>query len=397
MARYELYDPASEAKKDGRLRRFCAWLCLPFRRGSDSYIEQDVKIEMSPSPSPPVQEVKLVPKHPLPQHPFNNPSSTLYQAHEEKLVEEVGQPRGRYREARPQHPASYTIPPQSQPISNDQVDFVRKSSLSVTRGEVESPTYDAPQPDGKRRSHSKTDKNKDLPGVLRAEPPRLTNENLEWHERRHSAGSRAIDNIRGVPTSYLIDSIPDAPNLHIRRWSNDSRRSVRPDMRSQIPGNEQRGRGQYDPRHMRSSFDGHQGSHSRQSSGTRKSPQNTRSRQSSATRQTHPSAQPSQSSATWHTAPASPPRQEQDNYGGNLPSRRGIVPLRDDSDRVLVHSRSRGYKIVRNLLSLDGLRDGAQPRHAKSLEEIAAEERRSNQEFASQYSCSLLSLFVGVE
>jgi hypothetical protein len=30
------------------------------------------------------------------------------------------------------------------------------------------------------------------------------------------------------------------------------------------------------------------------------------------------------------------------------------------------------------------------------LEEIAAEERRSNQEFASQYSCSLLSLFVGV-
>jgi hypothetical protein len=75
--------------------------------------------------------------------------------------------------------------------------------------------------------------------------------------------------------------------------------------------------------------------------------------------------------------------------GGSLPSRTQVVPLRDDSERVLVHSKSRGFKVVRNLLSLDKLRN-TQPRHVNSLEDIAAEQERSEQEFASQFFHSSL-------
>jgi hypothetical protein len=370
MARFEIYTP-EETKKEDRLQCFYRWICIPFCRRSHSYIEPIHKVVSSPTP--PIEMIHLRPDHPL-----EDPSSSLYQTHENKILvhqkqepEETHQPRCRYRETRPQHPASHIMCQRNPPTCTEQVVSEQRSSVLVMREEVDSPTYDAPQVNGKRRSRSKTEKNKDLPGVLRAEPPPLTKEFLESNERRHSSGSRLLDNTPDAPTgNYLIDKIPDAPTLRIRRLSNDSRASVRTDARSQFAGNDQRVRAQSNTRQQRNS-DGWQASNSRQSSATRKAHSNSHSRQSSATRQ---------------TAQVSLPRYM---YGGSLPSRTKVVPLRDDSERVLVHSKSRGFKVVRNLLSLDKLRN-TQPRHVNSLEDIAAEQERSEQEFASQYfHCSL--------
>jgi hypothetical protein len=351
MARFEIYTP-EETKKEGGLQCFSRWICIPFCRRSHSYIEPIHKVVSSPTP--PMEMIYLRPDHPL-----EDPSSSLYQTHEIKPLvhqnqepEETHQPRCRYRETRPQHPASHTV--------------CQRNPILVTREGDESPTYDAPQVNGKRRSRSKTEKNKDLPGVLRAEPPPLTREFLESNERRHSSSSRVFDDTPDPPTGdYLIDRIPDAPTLRIRRGSNDSRASVRPDARSQFARHDQRVRGQSSTRQRRNT-DGCQTSRSRQSSATRQAHSNSHSRQSSATRQ---------------TAQASLPRYMR---GGSLPSRTQVVPLRDDSERVLVHSKSRGFKVVRNLLSLDKLRN-TQPRHVNSLEDIAAEQERSEQEFASQF------------
>ena len=70
------------------------------------------------------------------------------------------------------------------------------------------------------------------------------------------------------------------------------------------------------------------------------------------------------------------------------PSDAKIVPLRGNSGKVLVHSNSRGYKIVRNLVSLNGLRDvvreqNNEPRHVASLERMAEEDRQASQELFS--------------
>jgi hypothetical protein len=375
MARFEIYTP-EETKKEGRLQRFYRWICIPFRRRAHSYIEPIHKVVSSPTP--PIELVNLRPYHPL-----EDPSSSLYQTqeseppvHRNQEPEETHQPRGRYREARPQHPASHALNQQTPPKCTEQVVSEQRPSIPATREGVESPTYDAPQVNGKRRSRSKTEKNKDLPGVLRAEPPPLTREFLESNERRHSGGSWLIDNVADAPTSnYLIDNIPGAPALRVRRWSNDSRTSVRPDAWAQFARDDQRVRGHSNSRQRRNS-DRYRNPHSRQSS---------------ATRQAHPNSHSRQSSADRQSARASLPRYM---HGGSLPSRAKVVPLRDDSERVLVHSKSRGFKVVRNLLSLDKLKD--QPRHMNSLEEIAAEKQRSEQEFASKYSRSSLLLMGSV-
>jgi hypothetical protein len=350
MARADIY--GGETKKEGKLKRFYRWICIPFRRRSNSYIE--------PSPS-----VSVDVGEDLPQPHFTNITGPYETACKNKPIvhhyeepEDARYTRGRYRYTRPLHPASH--PPSQRPSTHENhVTFVAAQNYGfLSRDETQSPVYDAPHPNSGKRSRSRTEKNGDLPSSLRVQPPPLTKASLEMNERRNSASSYR-----------LVDNIPDPPALQVRRWSNSSRGSIHTDVRSQHSRTDQRVRGDSNTRRPRSSFDGFQYPQVRRSSATRETPRG--------------------------------PRPHRPATGGSLPTRPNIVPLRDDRERVLVHSKSRGFKIVRNLLSLDAMRDMAnyqhdQLRHVSSVERMAHEDQQVSQELSSQYFDSSLLLVGGV-
>jgi hypothetical protein len=337
MARADIY--WGETKKDGKLKRFYRWICIPFRRRSNSYIES----------SPNVEEGEVVP-----QPQFNNIATPYREVREKKPLvqhyeepEDVRHTQGRYRDARPQHPTLNPLSPRPLPALGNPRGFVTSQNYGFSgRDETESPVCDALHSNNGKRSRSKTGKNKDLPGTLRAKPLPLTRASLEMNERRNSVSSHR-----------LIDSVPDTPALMVRRWSNTSQGTIHTDVRSQHARNDQRVRENSSTRRPRSIYDGYQHPPARNLSATRETPRGPRPR--------HPAT------------------------GGSLPAQPKIVPLRNDSERVLVHSKSRGFKIVRNLLSIDAMRDMAdqhdQPRHVSSLERMADENRRASQELSSQY------------
>jgi hypothetical protein len=135
MARFEIYTP-EETKKEDRLQCFYRWICIPFCRRSHSYIEPIHKVVSSPTP--PIEMIHLRPDHPL-----EDPSSSLYQTHENKILvhqkqepEETHQPRCRYRETRPQHPASHIMCQRNPPTCTEQVVSEQRSSVLVMREEV---------------------------------------------------------------------------------------------------------------------------------------------------------------------------------------------------------------------------------------------------------------------
>jgi hypothetical protein len=341
MARADIH--GGETKKDGKLKRFYRWICIPFRRRSNSYIE----------PSPNVEEGEVIP-----QPQFDNIAIPFQEVPEKKPFvhhyEEPGEirhTRGRYRDARPQHPASYSLSQRPPPAFGNQLGCVTSQNYGFSgRDETESPAYDAPRSNSGKRSRSKTEKNKDLPGTLHTQPSPLTRASLEMNERRNSASS-----------FRLLDSVPSTPTLKVRHWSNSSQGTIHTDMRSHHARNDQRVRRDSSTRRPRSSYDEYQHPPARQLSTTREIPRGPRPR--------HPAT------------------------GGSLPARPKIVPLCNDSERVLVHSKSRGFKIVRNLLSIDAMRDMAnstyqhdQPRHVSSLERMADEDQQASQELSSQYS-----------
>ncbi|KAH7410058.1 hypothetical protein DE146DRAFT_732889 [Phaeosphaeria sp. MPI-PUGE-AT-0046c] len=314
------------------MRHLSQWLCMPFRRGTpSSYID----------PTPPVREIEEAETPILTSitqlQQLTRDSNVLFV--QKKPLDSERRPRSRYRPARPQ---SRVPAPQLQdtrePRNNDR-EYTREGSTDVVAREQETSSWNdnAPRITGEERDRSVTDKNKDLPGSLRAQPPPLTKASLEKNDRRsryeekqHMGGlsNSTVRQFGGLPVpgptiaadTGRIPSVSRSPHRNSRT------------------------------RHSWHGQDENQQLGSRQSSRTREDSQGRRQ-----SRRSLP-----------------PPDTD-------------ILPLRGDSGKVLVHSKSRGYKIVRNLVSLNGMRDmvcehNNEPRHVASLERMAEEDRRASQE-----------------
>ncbi|OAL01169.1 hypothetical protein IQ06DRAFT_369180 [Phaeosphaeriaceae sp. SRC1lsM3a] len=323
------------SEQTSRMRRLSHWLCIPFRRAPpSSYID----------PTPPVRQTEQaeipVLTSPAQLQQLNRGNNVLII--NDKTLDNDRRPRSRYRPARPQSRVpTYQSLDTRQP-GKDKLGYASRScDRAITRQEgTLSANSNALRINDQKRNRSVVDKNKHLPQSLRAQPPYPTKAILERNDRR--SGDQDDRNGAGLSDSTLRPPgelpVPDPINA-----ANTGR------MPSMSRSPQRRSRN----RHSWHGHDWYQQSRSRESSTSRENSQ--RRRQS---RRSLP-----------------PPNTE-------------IVPLRGDSGKVLVHSRSRGYKIVRNLVSLNGLRDmvcehNNQPRHVASLERMAEEDRRASQELFS--------------
>lgn len=324
-----------KSEKKSRFTRLSDWICMPFRRGPpSSYID----------PTPPIRETEEA------EIPNLNSIAYLQQRihdtdesrRHKKTLDNGRQPRSRYRAARPRSQIPISQPQTTRQSRSDERDHARGRSNSVVARARESPSPDdeAPRTKSQIRSRIASDNNEELPASPQAQPPPLTRASLEMINRRNG-----WDNHRGAArrcdrTAQHFGDLPLPRPTIATDTARMSSVNCNPRSKSRV-------------RHSWHGNDAYQQTHSRESSSMRED-----SRRRHEARRSLP-----------------PPGAE-------------IVPLRGDSGKVLVHSKSRGYKIVRNLVSLNGLRDvmreqNNEPRHVASLERMAEEDRRASQELFS--------------
>jgi hypothetical protein len=319
-----------------KLKRLCRWICIPFSRGKTSYIEQITpRTSVSSKKQPRSEAVRLYTR------------DTRSASHDDEKLEDDLRPRAQYPPTLFSHASSR---PQAREVLawNYRNTFASSIYCSpASRNDAQSPEFDAPRLQGQARVRSKSAKNKDLPGCLRAQPRPLTKEHLDTNDRRHSSS--------GQP---LIGRLSDAPTHRERCWSNSNPDALRNEERLQLARRNHHTQVKQNALPLRQSNDRSQRSRSQ------------RSRDSSRG-----------------------PRVYQPARGRSLHARPDIVPLSSDSNKVLVHSKSRGFKVVRNLLSIEGLRDMVmQPRHLASLERMAEDDQQAYNELTSEYTSFLAFL-----
>jgi hypothetical protein len=331
MARY--FKAEREQRKKGRLERLCSWLCIPLHRRPTSYVDPAPNLKLR-------EDIKQVFPHCIvrPDHGTRNDKPLFH--YREGFND--GQPaQARYHTALPQCPISRSHSAQP-PLARDYQSSFAASMHNSTpmRYETQSPDYDAPRVNGRPELNVKTTKNKDLPGPLCAQPSPLTKAVLEMNECRNSSSSHC-----------LVDLIPESPQRPVRRWSSTYQDVARSELRLQRARKDRRAHKKANTKPLRTSYDGWHNSCPLQS---QKEPQG--------------------------------PRLHQPARSHILHTRPDIVPLSNDSGRVLVHSKSRGFKIVRNLLSIDGMHEMTRNelRNVASLERMAEDNRQACQELSSQ-------------
>jgi hypothetical protein len=319
-------------KKKNKLRRICRWVCNSFSRRTISYIE--------PAAHTTSEEYKEQPQsHSIALgYPGNENRKPVIRIRNE--IEDDQQTQARYPTTRLSHPIVESRL-RDHPTWDYRSTFAPSTYPSPDlRAEAQSPDYDAPRVQGRPRLRKKSAKNKDLPGPLRAQPLALTQQSLELNERRHSSSSQR-----------LIDQIPESPHQMVRRWSNTYQEAGHSKLQLQQESKRYPANVKPNTLPLWNSFDKYRHSRSRKS---HEGLQILRGYQPMRDRSRHP--QPA------------------------------IVPLSNDHNRVLVHSKSRGFKVVRNLLSIEKLRDMVceQPRHVASLERMAEDDRNACQELSSK-------------
>ncbi|KAL5120734.1 hypothetical protein ACEQ8H_001213 [Pleosporales sp. CAS-2024a] len=332
--RYRGYEMAPSAvtrnspKKPGKFKRFLQKLCIPVHRKTGMQLESSPAAEKRKETlwlgNDSIAEAR--------QNPFYGESVAYCDEHNGR------ESRGRYRMTVPKHPASRSQSRQN--IAPDRVGMLHSRSGVDMRPETISPEYDAPRQNGRKRERAKTPRNKDLPGALRAQPPPLTRSSLERNSQRHDGDDARL--IGCNPGTLLPNE-----SEHNSPWD--------------------------EHRVERESF--------QQAFGTSQTP----ARPNIARKRTHDwvvntrYGPPVSSTAT--QASTSSMFVERTR----TPERyRKILPIRDASDRVLCHSRSRGYMVVRRLISLEGLRDSPAIRKAGSLIGIMEDERNAVQEMSGR-------------
>jgi hypothetical protein len=336
-----------QTKKKSRCKRLCRWISIPFRRRPRSYID-----------TVPDEEARKESKQPhvdISARGYQNTRNSNPVVHNNpyELLKNERHAKNRYRNERPQPPIVVDCARRPPATWDEELDRAIARSKNITmRDKLQSPDLEPPQ-QGRNRRRSITEKNMDLlvrlhelPAPQISQPP-LTRASLEM-----AAGGRR----RSTDSYYFDDWFSDAPTLPVRRPSNsfhdaasDAKKQRKDDRRPSRRRSTSSSRNKPDP-------------HQRPPSGLSGSTQ----------------------AATQRPQPRHPA-----NNNIALPrTRPNTVPLRNNPSKVLVHSKSRGYKIVRNLLSLDGMRDEAEeqsvePRHIASIERMADEDRRASRELAS--------------
>jgi hypothetical protein len=334
-------------KKKSRYKRLCRWISIPFRRRPSSYIDQMPDVEMKEDSKQPYIDSRMQGNH-------NSPDNkATFQSHHHEPSKHDYPAKSRYHNERLQHPIVSSYPRHSSATWDEELDRAIARSNNITmRDKLQSPDFEQPQ-QGRNRRRSMTEKNMDLLVRLHELPSQrisqapLTRRSLEMAGGRSSRGSHQFD-----------DWISDAPTLPVQCLSKSLHYAVSDDAKMQRSDS----RGSERPRRGSRSRDKHD-SHQRPLSAL---------------------------SGSTQAATQGPQLRHPANSNIALPRiRPKTVPLRNDPSKVLVHSKSRGFKIVRNLLSLDGMRGEAEehanePRHIASLERMADEDRKASQELASQ-------------
>lgn len=333
-----------ELKKPGRLKRFCRRICMPLHRALSSYLETtpavSVRDEMGWTHEKNVAD----------QHDgtikYDQPMSLNY-------VEssKTRRSRSRYRTTRPVHPSSRSSPRQA-PILDYTQGFAAslRSSMEIDediREETQSPEYDAPRVNGQKRRRFKHEGNADLPGPLRAEPAKASLADL----KRRNSNTSLVEQIPRAPPS-----LSDAAWYPLDKKNNRSRCSSKESSRQALQPQLQ--------------------SQSRSSAGT------ARTRRSSKAPEL--TSQTSRTSSTCCILGRQPRHTEGEQRSGIMPS--NIQPLRGDEERVLCKSRSRGYMVVRRILSLEALREAANMRTPGSLAGMMEELKHARQEMSGEWS-----------
>jgi hypothetical protein len=320
-----------ESKKESKRKRLCRWISNSFSRKAISYIDPVAHTRSEEDREQPRPHSIALGYHGI--------SSCKPVIRDNEKLENDHWIRGHYPTTQLSHPIVQYSPTERPPWDCCSTFTPSAYTNYDLRSEAQSPDYDAPRVQGRPRLRNKSAKNKNLPGPLRAQPVALTQHSLQLNERRHSSSSQR-----------LIDQIPEPSQQMAWRWSNTYQGPKRSGLRLQQGYREHRVNLEQNALPLQNGFDGSRHSRSRLS---REEPQKPRGYQ--ATR-----------GHGWHVRP-------------------GVVPLSNDSNRVLVHSKSRGFKVVRNLLSIEGLRSMVreQPRNVASLERMADDDRHACQELSS--------------
>jgi hypothetical protein len=321
---------SNESKRMNKPKRFCRWICIPFSRGKKSYIE-----EITPRGS--VSDKKQPHSGLVTLDTWDTRSSS----HDDEKLEDDLRPCAQYPPALSSHANSSS---QARVVLTWSYTNAFASSTycpPTSRNDTQSPDFDAPRVQGQARVRSKSAKNKDLPGCLRAQPRPLTKEYLEINERRYSSSS----------SHPLINRVSDAPTHRECRSSNSDPDARRMEERLQLARKNHRLQVKQNALPLRRSNDRLRCSRSQ------------RSRDASRG-----------------------PRMYQPAPGCNLHARPHVVPLSSDSNKVLVHSKSRGFKVVRDMMSIERLREMMmQPRHDTTLERMLEDDQQAYRELTSEY------------
>jgi hypothetical protein len=334
-------------RKPGRVKRFCQRMCMPLHRALTSYLETtpytgaEDDTESAHDETADYQDDVTV--------NYDQPMSLNY-------AESINRhSRSRYRAAPPVHPSSRSLSCRASSF-NYMLGFIAsiRNSLDVDddiRGETQSPEYDAPRVNGRKPIRLRTEKNKDLPGSLRAQPAQMSRANL-------------ADIDSGKSNTRLVEQIPKASfsSRQAARYpwvsKNDCSQRSNGESSGRSPGSQPRFRSRRSRRES-----------SKDTSRSQPLPQS---------QSRHCTARPPHSSGitddTPHTSSPSLTccttagilrMNEAEQRSGVKPTR--IIPLRDDPDHVLWKSHSRGFMILRRILSLEALRESADMRTPASL------------------------------
>jgi hypothetical protein len=338
-----------KAKKKSRCKRLCRWISIPFRHRPKSYIDPVPDVEAKKELKQPHADMSA-----QGCHNTRNFNPVIHRNPYEPFRSER-HARSRYRNERPQPPIVVNHARRPPATWDEELDRAIARSKNITmRDKLQSPELEPPQ-QGRNRRRSMTEKNMDLLVRLHELPaPQISQPPLTRASLERAAGGRR----KSTDSYYFDDWFSNAPTLPVRRSSNSSHDASSNDGKTQPSKRRSTSRSRSKPDH-------HQRPHSGLSGSTQ-----------AATQEPQPRHPANNSIALPRTRP-------------------NTVPLRNHPSKVLVHSKSRGYKIVRNLLSLDGMRDEAgeqpnEPRHISSIERMADEDRRASQELASEYSLYLI-------
>jgi hypothetical protein len=355
-----------ETKKSSRMKLFCQRMCMPLHRALSSYL--GITLDEPARNERNWQHENIVDYQQDDTVNYDQPMSLNYTESTNPR-----QSRSRYRAAPPVHPYSRSSSRQAPSFSYMPGLIVSiRNSLDVDediRERTHSPEYDAPRVNGKKRMRRKNEKNKDLPESLRAQPAQSTKTNMT-----------GIDS--GTSNTRLVDQIPNA--------SASSRHAA------WYPWNTKNDRSRHS-----------NGDSSRHRSGSQPRSQSQRSSKESSRQpsrlQPHVQSQgskgtvctPYSGKVTKDTSSTSPPSSaccttarllrmnEADHGNGTMPT--NIKPLRDDTEHVLWRSPSRGFMVLRRMLSLEALRETANLRTPVSLvgamEELYAKKEMSGEWF----------------